>query len=266
MATTMTHQATPAALPEKEEKTETQSLSMHKDSLSANTLDLKDQHVSAALGLFAIHNVLRRTLFACAQHAKNVSASNTIPFICYSSYTLNLLKEQLQSVDTVWFPKFSEYDGRFREQIRAHEPIVAMVTELEELLEPQNLVKKAVLISEKFEEIHKRVNLEFDIEEILSNELGHRVPMDEIRGMEKNQEERRAAQVKIYGHLWSAVYLLRALSPKERAIFPPGIPKVVMSGMLTAGNCNSLRNFENSNTYYPGILNYFDLFSSYNIR
>jgi hypothetical protein len=148
---------------------------------------------------------------------------------------LDVLKNQLDSVDTIWFLKFSEYDERFNAQIKAHEPIQKMAAELEDLLKPDELVEKASLISEKFEELYKRVDLEFDTEEQFSNELGHRVPIDEIQVMEKKQEERRSAQVKIYGHLWSAVYLLRALAPKERAIFPPGIPKLVVSGMLTAG-------------------------------
>ncbi|KAH8585514.1 hypothetical protein B0O99DRAFT_530627 [Bisporella sp. PMI_857] len=231
--TTSTQQVPPAAA--QPEKTGAESLTLHKDRISADALNLKDPYVASSLGLFAIHNVLRRSVASCAQHAKNVSSSNAVPFIFYSSYTLHVLKDQLESVDTVWFPKFSEYDERFNAQIKAHEPIYQMVAALEELLELEKLVEKASLISEKFEELHKSIDVEFDAEEQFSNELGHRVPIDEIRVMEKKQEERRSAQVKIYGHLWSAVYLLRALAPKERAIFPPGIPKVVVSGMLTAG-------------------------------
>lgn len=148
---------------------------------------------------------------------------------------MNVLKDQLESVDTIWFPRFAEYNERFLAQMKAHEQIRNMVAEIEPLLEPESFLKNATSISEKFQALHERVNWEYDTEERLSNELGHCVPMGEIRALEKKQDQRRAAMVKIYGHLWSAVYLLRALSPKERAIFPPGIPNVVMGGMLTAG-------------------------------
>lgn len=90
-------------------------------------------------------------------------------------------------------------------------------------------------ISGSFSELHHEIDTQYDVEEDLSNRLGRRVPLDNIKAMEKQQEDRRKADVKTYGHLWTAVYLLRSLNPKERAIFPPGVPKFVASGMLTAG-------------------------------
>jgi hypothetical protein len=136
----------------------------------------------------------------------------------------------------MWFPKFAVYDKAFTAQIDAHQQIILpMVAELEGVLKSSNLVQNAAILSERFEKLDAKVNEEFDTEERLVNELGLRVPIGEIRDLEKKQEGRRQDQVKQHGHLWTAAYLLRGLAPKERAIFPPGIPKVVMSGMLTAG-------------------------------
>ncbi|KAF2195914.1 hypothetical protein K469DRAFT_546042 [Zopfia rhizophila CBS 207.26] len=210
-------------------------LDMHKDHLSANELDLKDPYVLSSLGLYAIHNVIRRNLASCAEHAKQVNKSNMAPFLTYANYTLHVLKDQLESVDTIWFPKFATYDQRFTAQIEAHRPIIKEIEELERLLEVEAFAESTDIVSQSFGQLHKWVDSEFDTEEALTNQLGHLVPIGEIQELEKRQEERRLAQVKVYGHLWTAVYLLRGLGPKERAIFPPGIPKVVASGMLTAG-------------------------------
>lgn len=90
-------------------------------------------------------------------------------------------------------------------------------------------------ISDGFAELRNEIDTQYDVEEDLSNNLGRRIPLEKIKAMEKQQEDRRKGDVKTYGHLWTAVYLLRSLNPKERAIFPPGIPKFVASGMLTAG-------------------------------
>jgi hypothetical protein len=191
--------------------------------------------VAAALGLYAIHNVIRRNLVSCSNHAKKITKSNAAPYANYAQYTLYILKDHLEAVDTLWFPKFGAYDTRFQTQIAAHATLIDMANGLEELIGAENMLDHAESISEKFGELSDASNKAFDDEELLSCELGHRVPLDQIQELEKKQEERRMEQVKTHGHLWPAVYLLRGLAPKERAIFPPGIPKMVMSGMLTAG-------------------------------
>jgi len=183
-----------------------------------------------------IHNVIRRNLAACARNAKTVKPSDLTPFVFYANYTLRVLEDQLESVDTIWFPVFAQYNEDFKKQISAHAPLRESVNELQAQLKSTSLESTvATQISDAFEQLRARVEAQFDLEESLVNQLGRQIPIDEICKLEKQQEARRMSQVKAYGHLWTAVYLLRGLDPKERAIFPPGIPKLVVSGMLTAG-------------------------------
>ncbi|PKX96553.1 xanthocillin biosynthesis cluster protein xanF [Aspergillus novofumigatus IBT 16806] len=218
----------------------TEALHMHKDRLSAEGLDLKDPHVSSSLALFAIHNVIRRNLQACAEHATTVQPANIDAFTTYAKYTLHVLRDQLTSIDEIWFPVFAEHDPRFLTQKDAHDALYQKLTVLEAQLatSPAELEGNQPLSTEiagAFAELHDLTDRQYDLEEDLVNQLGRKVPIETIRALEKKQEERRRADVKVYGHLWTAVYLLRGLEPKERAIFPPGIPKLIVGGMLTAG-------------------------------
>ena len=90
-------------------------------------------------------------------------------------------------------------------------------------------------VSDAFRDLHGDINPIYDKEEAMSNELGHRVPIEVVRELEKKQEQRRKASVKTYGHLWCATYLLKSMKPQERAIFPPGLPKLVANGMMSGG-------------------------------
>jgi hypothetical protein len=196
------------------------------------------QTVSSSLALFAIHNVIRRNLAACAEHAASVQPANIDAFATYAKYTLHVLRDQLDSVDEIWFPAFAEHDARFLEQKNAHEGLYQKITALEAQLAtspPQLEQLLATEIATSFTDLHDLTTAQYDAEESLVNSLGRKVPIETIRSLEKKQEERRRADVKVYGHLWTAVYLLRGLEPKERAIFPPGIPKLIVGGMLTAG-------------------------------
>lgn len=134
---------------------------------------------------------------------------------------------------------FAEYDPGFQAEIVAHEPLREQITALQDLLSVMTSAEKVEeslpKIAEGFAHLRSQISAQYDIEEDLVCSLGKKVPIDRIRGMEKLQEERRKSDVKTYGHLWTAVYLLRGLNPKERAIFSPGIPKFVAGGMLTAG-------------------------------
>ncbi|RHZ57239.1 xanthocillin biosynthesis cluster protein xanF [Aspergillus thermomutatus] len=220
----------------------TEALHLYKDRLSAEDLDLKDPHVSSSLALFAIHNVIRRNLKACAEHATSVQPATADAFVTYAKYTLHVLRDQLDSVNQIWFPVFAEHDARFGEQKGAHDALYEKLTALEAHLpgaaEPaqlEHILDLSTEIAGEFRELHEMTDKQYDVEEDLVNQLGRRVPIATIRGLEKKQEERRRRDVKAYGQLWTAVYLLRGLEPKERAIFPPGIPKLIMGGMLTAG-------------------------------
>lgn len=233
----------------------TDALHIHKDRLSAEDLDLKDPHgtstsmpaypyqtkdtewnetVSSSLALFAIHNVIRRNLKACAEHASTVSEANIDAFATYAKYTLHVLRDQLDSVDEIWFPVFAEHDARFLDQKDAHDALYQKITALEAHLATAT-APQLEQIGAGFADLHESTDKQYDLEEDLVNALGRKVPIETIRSLEKKQEERRRADVKVYGHLWTAVYLLRGLEPKERAIFPPGIPKLIVGGMLTAG-------------------------------
>jgi hypothetical protein len=132
---------------------------------------------------------------------------------------------------------FAEYDPRFLQQKDAHDAlyqkIIALEAHLANAAEQNELLSTEIAAA--FAELHELTDKQYDLEEDLVNQLGRKVPIETIRGLEKKQEERRKADVKVYGHLWTAVYLLRGLEPKERAIFPPGIPKLIVGGMLTAG-------------------------------
>ncbi|KAF7125157.1 hypothetical protein CNMCM5793_001266 [Aspergillus hiratsukae] len=216
--------------------TTTDALHIQKDRLSAEDLDLKDPHVSTSLALFAIHNVIRRNLAACAEHAASVQQANIDAFATYAKYTLHVLRDQLSSVDEIWFPAFAEHDPRFLEQKDAHEALYQKITALETHLATATATAPQLeQIAAAFTDLHESTNAQYDHEESLVKGLGRKVPIETIRGLEKKQEERRRADVKVYGHLWTAVYLLRGLEPRERAIFPPGIPKLIVGGMLTAG-------------------------------
>jgi hypothetical protein len=169
-------------------------------------------------------------------HAKNVKKSNEAPFLTYAKYTLYLLEDQLQAVDSLWFPEFDKYDTRFNAQIQRHSTLFEQISTIREHLEKKSVSENVEEVSAKFQSLSEAVNEQYDVEEQLCKELGHKVSLNEIKELERQQEERRKVQVKTYGHLWTALYVLRGLSPKEREIFPPGIPKVVISGMLTAGS------------------------------
>jgi hypothetical protein len=187
-----------------------------------------------------IHNVIRRNLLACSENATSVKSSNVDAFITYANYTLFVLEDQLQSADTVWFPAFAKHDDHFREQIAAHEPLYSKIDELKVLLSSKGKTRNSESlpteeIAKVFHELHGLTNHQYDVEEALVNTLGHRVPIEEMRELDKKQEARKEAVVKTHGNLWSGVYLLKSLNPKERAIFPPGLPKVIASGMMTGG-------------------------------
>jgi hypothetical protein len=161
-------------------------------------------------------------------------------FSTYANYTIFILEDQLGSSDEIWFPSFAKYDERFQQQIAAHAALKPRIEELKRLLPSKDKPASSdqfpkEQVSSGFRELYDLVSHEYDKEEELANGLGHRVPITEIREWDKQQEARRLAAVKVHGHLWSAVYLLKSLNAKERAIFPPGLPKVVASGMMTGG-------------------------------
>jgi hypothetical protein len=194
--------------------------------------------VNGSLGLFAIHNVIRRNLRACALNAGLVDDTNIEAFLTYAKYTLVVLKDQLCSCDEIWFPTLAQYDSDFAKQIEAHRPIVAKIAEVADILvsssRPPNSFP-ATEISTAFEQVLSLIEPLYNEEERLSNRLGHSVPLDKIKEMEKKQEAHRRKMAREQGQLWSTVYVLRGLSVSEREIFPPGVPKLVLGGMLTAG-------------------------------
>lgn len=162
-------------------------------------------------------------------------------FNFYANYTIFVLEDQLDAADTMWFPVFAHYDERFRQQIASHKMLRSKIEELKLLLPAKQKTESLQQsqeeeLSDAFRDLHDIANQEFDREEALLNSLGHRVPIDEIRELERRQQERRRGAIRIYGHLWSAVYLLRSLNANERAIFPPAIPRVAVRGMLTVGS------------------------------
>lgn len=142
-------------------------------------------------------------------------------------------------MDDIWSPAFAKYDTRFNDQTQVHEGLRNKTVSMKKALdaaegEPdQEFLWHAV--SDAFRDLHGEINPIYDKEEAMSNELGHRVPIEAVRELEKKQEQRRKASVKKYGHLWCATYLLRSMKPQERAIFPPGLPKLVASGMMSGG-------------------------------
>ncbi|ERF73281.1 hypothetical protein EPUS_03113 [Endocarpon pusillum Z07020] len=128
---------TSEALSNNGQPTEADLLNLHKDDLSAQSLDLKDHHVSASLGLFIIHNVVRRNLLACFENAQQVNASNIGAFGTYVNYTMFVLEDQLDATDTIWFPTFAKYNSRFGQQIAAHKALKPKIQELKLLLHPR---------------------------------------------------------------------------------------------------------------------------------
>ncbi|PLN85913.1 hypothetical protein BDW42DRAFT_159651 [Aspergillus taichungensis] len=225
-------------------------LNLHKDRLSADDLDLKDPYITGSLGFFIIHNVIRRNLTTCAEHMRNLSVAEIEPYITYAKYTLHVTLDQIISSDELWFPMFAEHDNRFAPYIVAHEQPRAQIVGLRELLSSLDPISGFIddsvraQIADKFTELYSILNKQFDEEEVLVNELGRQVPLEKIQAMQKRQEERRKADVKTYGHLWTAVYLLRSLVPKERAIFPPGVPKFIANAMMTAGGMQFKREMQ----------------------
>ena len=197
--------------------------------------------VAASLGLFMIHNNIRRNLLACSRNAIAVPALKQEQFRYYADYTLHVLEDQLESVDTIWFPAFAKYDSRFDDQITAHASIKEKIGQLRDLLKPTEEGFPAEQISRGFEGLHSQVNQEFDLEEQLSNDLGHVVPLAEIKKMEAQQESRRKADEKTWGLPWTFAFLMKGLSPKERAIFPPGVPRLVKDAMLGTGTLRHSR-------------------------
>lgn len=195
--------------------------------------------MKSSLGLFIIHNVVRRNLQSCYTNATSVSRSTAAPFLTYARYTIFVTEDQLDSVDTIWFPTFGKYDDRFNAQIQAHEALRSSIASVKKAVdaaegEPdQESLWQAV--SDAFRDLHQQTESTYDKEEALSNGLGHQIPMDVIKELEKQQEQRRRASVKTYGHLWCASYLLKSMNPQERAIFPPGLPKLVANGMMSGG-------------------------------
>lgn len=215
-------------------------LVIHHDRLSTKCLDLKDDHVKASLGLFMIHNVVRRNLLSCAQGARTISdAKSADSFAAYATYTLFVTRDQLESVDEIWFPEFSKYDAAFDEQVHRHQTVYEHIETT-----GASLRKARQIISDKggwedlavhFETLHGLLAPMFDEEESLANGLGHRVPLETIAHLNGQQDKRRLQASKTHGQLWSVVYLLRSLKPSERDIFPPGLPKLVAGGMLAGG-------------------------------
>lgn len=188
-----------------------------------------------------IHNNIRRNLLACSKHAKIVTTPKHELFRYYADYTLHVLEDQIESVDTIWFPALAKYDTRFNDQITAHVSIKEKVAQLKAHLKPTDEPFPVEQISAAFDYLHAQVNAEFDLEEQLSNVLGRVVPLQEIKKMEAQQEARRKADEKIWGLPWTFAYLMKGLSPKERAIFPPGMPRLVKDAILGAGTLRHSR-------------------------
>ena len=144
-------------------------------------------------------------------------------------------------MDTIWFPAFGKYNSRFNDQISAHAPIKEKAGQLKELLKPSKEAFPAEQVSTAFETLYEQVNKEFDVEEQLSNDLGHLVALEEIKKLETQQEARRKAVEKTWGLPWTFAFLMKGLSPKERAIFPPGLPRLVKDAMLSTGTLRHSR-------------------------
>ncbi|PKY03803.1 hypothetical protein P168DRAFT_327842 [Aspergillus campestris IBT 28561] len=225
-------------------------LNLHKDRLSADELDLKDPYITGSLGFFVIHNVIRRNLTTCAEHMRNLSVAEIEPYITYAKYTLHVTLDQIISSDELWFPMFADHDNRFTPYIVAHEQPRAQIVGLRELLSSLDPSSGSIddsiraQVTDGFTDLYNILNKQFDEEETLVNGLGRQVPLEKIQALQKKQEERRKADVKTYGHLWTAVYLLRSLELKEREIFPPGVPKFIASAMLTAGGMQYKRELQ----------------------
>ena len=148
--------------------------------------------------------------------------------------------DQLQSVNEIWYPTFAKYDTRFNNQIEIHEGCRSQIAVAKKALDAAEAEPSEKTlwqaVSDVFRDLHEQMDQTYDAEEAMSNELGHKVPIEVIKELEKQQEERRKASIKTYGHLWCGTYLLKSMKPHERAIFPPGMPKLVVNGLMSGGS------------------------------
>lgn len=201
--------------------------------------------MTSSLGLFIIHNVIRRNLESCAINAPSVDKSSAAPFLTYARHTLFVTDDQLASVDSIWHPAFTKYDPRFNDQTPVHEGLRSKIERVKKALDAaeEEPDQKALwhAVSDVFRDLHADIDSVYDQEEAMSNELGHKMPIEVVREIAKKQEERRRASVRKYGHLWCAAYLLKSMKPHERAIFPPGLPKMMANGMMRGGGMHYRR-------------------------
>lgn len=216
-------------------------LGINKDNLRPSELDLSDPTVKIIAEIFVSHNIVRRNLLSCASNARAIDPGNADAFCYYATHTTLVLEEQLEISDMIWFPAFTEYEGDFYNQIKAHWRLKTKAAELRGLIPPANqgielAPKRLEMIATKFEELYELVNAAYDKEEIFLNRLGHRVPIRALEHLYKQQAARRTKFVHSHGQMWSGLFLARSLHPEETEIMPPSLPRLVANGMIAAAS------------------------------
>ncbi|KAF9891511.1 hypothetical protein FE257_003978 [Aspergillus nanangensis] len=125
-----------------------QPLTLHRDHLTLEDIDLHDPYITTNLEIFAFHNILLRNLTSCHTHSATLATSNFEPFLIYTRFTIRVLTAYLHSTDTIWFPAYAQYDPRFHDLIDAHKPLRAAATELADLLAAAEPVTLGSLLGE----------------------------------------------------------------------------------------------------------------------
>ncbi|KAL5355677.1 hypothetical protein BJX96DRAFT_66456 [Aspergillus floccosus] len=212
-------------------------LNLHRDRLSVAEVDLHDPYVTANLGLFIIHNVLRRNLASCARHAKSLATANFEPFLAYTRYTLQLLEEHLRCAEDIALPVYTEWDPRFSALIDGHKQLRKELAPLKTLLATPSWKLPAVLpqIADSLAILQEKLYPQFDTVEDLVDQTARQIPLETIKAMDDKLEERRRQDSRKQGTVWVAFYLTRGLSPEERELGALRTPKHKLEGMLTAG-------------------------------
>lgn len=203
--------------------------------------------VSALSSLSYTDRVITRSLQSCVNKASTVKPSTRPYFTRYASYALELLESRLDATEKSWFPVLSKYDGDFGERAKAHYPQLREATRrARETLLPQqqgdSKTTAAVAGGEEDRVPKVLAALWGELEPVLRGEqallgkVGASVSAEDRSALEEEDKRRRLALMKKDGHLWCAAYTMRSLTPKERESFPPGVPGLAKSAMLTAGN------------------------------
>lgn len=165
------------------------------------------------LGLFIVHNVLRRSLLSVAAHARTQPQPPSPDFLHYASFVMEFLDQHHHHEDHIFFPTLQPWID-FSESAHEHEEISRRIAAVNDTVKTagEPLAGSVEALLETLDQHLKK-------EEWLVNRFARRIPLDVLEGVDKRLQDAIQEDNKEPGSIWVLSFFMRFAPPLSKSSF-----------------------------------------------